>query len=1056
LQRKDRGSTPGCFPAAYMLDDTVLAAALRTYLLETAPVLLLELDAGVRVVDANRHAQEMLGKDVIGCALLERLVGMPSAATLASVMARRGEVHRLALSTAFGVLETLHFRFFPLAGGTLACGGFDFQEQQMLGGELTALRAEKLNRESSQTNTNNGARHEYNDQQARERRQHNELLHHQSLASLNLMEDAMEARELVEQANAELRASEARGRAIFKGAPEAAFIVYPGGRCVDLNAITLPRYGYSREEFLGMKPGDLVAPELKAEFLLQLERGRAGIVRFESRHRRKDKSEFPVDMSLSPLVLDGVECLLCTARDSSERKAAEEALRRSELQYGSLLEGAPDPIVVIDKACRIVLVNAEAERLFGYPRAELLGQPIELLIPFHLPFPWEEPLATDEVERLTTTTEGQARHKNGGEIPLEVRLSGATGWAADSQWQIMLAMRDLSDIKRAEAKFQKLLEAAPDAVVVANETGEMVLVNSRAEKMFGQTRGALLGQNIEGLFPERFRDDLAEQRAMDLADLQTQSLVAAAELFGWRRDGSEFPIEVSHSPLKTQDGLLVFTAIRDVTERKNAERRSRQLELVATEAQAANKAKTMFLSTLSHEIRTPMNAILGYSQLLLRDNSLGPEAQANLKIINRSGEHLLHMIDDILDLAKIEAGHAQLSPRTFALHALLKDLEAMFRLRAMAKGLQLEALIDGERLHYLIADEGKIRQVLINLLGNAVKFTERGQIGLKANVDSRADGQLWLSVRVDDSGVGITAEEQNELFQPFVQGKASEQTGNRGTGLGLAISQKVARLMGGAVTVSSVPGVGSSFLFETPVLRAAERDFKKHSGFGPRVIGLLRAEGAAAPRILIADDRPDNREWLNKLLSTLGFAVRTANDGEAAVRLAEEWHPQLILMDMHMPRVNGLEATQRIKSGPRGRDIVVIAVTADALDDYRQVIVRNEVNDFIAKPCTEEQLLEKIRKHLGLVYFYEEETSRSQEETAYSAMTGALNPPNLRELPEELIRRLRSATLSGDKVLLNELILVTEERGETELARVLQELADEYQYEKLVQLLEDA
>jgi PAS domain S-box-containing protein len=1030
--------------------DGVSPEAARTYLRDTA--LVLQLDSETRVVDANARARRLLGDNIIGCPLVERLVGVRDAPDLARLIARSESAHRLTLSATSGILETLHFRFFPLSGGTVALGSLDFDEHRLLWGEplTSGWEANGFDGRLQQANAEVRTLKEGNDRLAEERREHDEVLREQSLASLNLMEDAVEAYKRVEQANMAMRASEARASAIFKSAPEAAFIIYPGGRCVDLNAITLPRYGYSQEEFLTMKSSDLVVPELKAEFAEQLERGREGVLRFESRHRRKDGSEFPVDISLSPLVLDGGECLLCTARDSSERKAAEEALRRSELRYGSILEGAPDPIVVINQAARIILLNGEAERLFGYARAELLGQPIELIIPFYLP----EPLVTAGFERPSVSREGHARRKDGVEIPVELRLTPGTVAAADMELQIMVAIRDLSGIKRAEAKFQKLLEAAPDAIVVADGTGEIVLLNGRAEKMFGQPREALLGQNIERLFPDRFRDELAGQRAAYLADLHTRSLLAASELFGAYRDGSEFPVEVSHSPLTTQEGVLIFSAIRDVSERKLAEQRSRQLEGIAAQAEAANKAKTLFLSTMSHEIRTPMNAILGYSQLMLRDSSLGTEAKANLKIINRSGEHLLHMINDVLDLAKIEAGHARVTPRTFALHALLNDLEAMFRLRAMAKGLHLDVVIEGERWQYLVADEGKIRQVLINLLGNAVKFTERGQIKLRASVESRAEEDLWLSVRVEDSGVGMTADEQSELFQPFAQGHASERMGSGGTGLGLAISQKVARLMGGIVSVSSERGIGSSFILEIPVQRASERDFKKHSGPGARVVGL-ETEGEA-PRILIADDLADNREWLSKLLTTLGFAVRTADNGEAAVKLAEEWSPALILMDMHMPRMNGLESTRHIRSSPVGKDIVVIALTADAMDDYRRLILKTDVNDFIAKPCTEDELLEKIRQHLGLVYIYKAETSANEEEMVQSDLLGALSPAELRELPEELIRQLQSATLSGDKTLLNQLILLTAESGAAESAQALQALADEYEYDKLLQLLDHA
>jgi signal transduction histidine kinase/DNA-binding NarL/FixJ family response regulator len=521
-----------------------------------------------------------------------------------------------------------------------------------------------------------------------------------------------------------------------------------------------------------------------------------------------------------------------------------------------------------------------------------------------------------------------------------------------------------------------------------------------------------------------------------------------------RRDGVEFPIEVRLSALKTGEGLLLFSAIRDASERKNAEQRSRQLEIVAAEAEAANKAKSMFISTMSHEIRTPMNAILGYSQLMLRDANLGMEAKANLKIINRSGEHLLHMINDILDLAKIEAGHEQLRPRAFDLPGLLRDLEAMFRLRAEAKGLQLAVTVDGEPLQYIAADDGKIRQVLINLLGNAVKFTERGRINLRVTLHLRPDEGLWLSICVSDTGCGMTVEEKNSLFEPFTQGRAGQRTRDGGTGLGLAISQKVARLMGGAITASSTLGEGSSFVFEIPVRPARERDFHKHSGPGKRVIGL--EAGMGRPRILIADDLADNREWLGKLLTTLGFVVRSADNGEAAILISEQWCPQLILMDMHMPVMNGLEATRRIRTLPNGHDIVVIALTADAMDDYRRFVLKSTVNGFITKPCTEDDLLEMIGKHLGLAYIYEDEAFHPHEELADSVTRATLSPTRLREVPEDLVRQLRLATLCGDKALLDELIPMTEGKTDAQTARALQDLADDYQYDKLIQLLEKA
>jgi PAS domain S-box-containing protein len=1022
--------------------------AARTYLLQTAPVLAIQLDAESRMVGTNALARHLLGEQAIGCFLTERLLDFSGPGDFAALAAGAG-THPLTLSTVSGMPETLHFRFFPLPNGTLALGSIDFQETQRLRSELRAVKLELNQRTRPLPEAQPPAQIEHKNPLAQRLQMTGEDKRDQMLASLNLMEDAIAACVRAEQAAEALRASEARGRAVFDNAPDAAFIVYPGGRCVHLNATTLPRYGYSREEFLTMTPADLAAPALAAQFAEQVERGFTGLSRFESRHRTRSGSEFPVDVTASPLVLDDLTCVLCVVKDCTERKQAEEALTRSELRCRGILDAAPDPIVVIDQAAKMILVNAAAERVFGHQRADLIGQSVSMIIPSVLPLS----SAGGQLEPFDATAaalagEEFAIRKDGLAIPVEVRLSQQAG---DGAWQVVLAIRDLTSIRGAEAKIKNLLEAAPDAIVVANGSGQIVLVNTQTEKIFGYPRETLLGQDIDLLFPEHLWRERAEMWAACFDNPQKDSLVSATELTGSRRDGAEFPIEVSLSLLVTEEGALVFSAIRDVTERKKAEQRSRELEMKATQAEAASKAKSKFLSIMSHEIRTPMNAVLGYSQLLLRDPALGASAKANLQIINRSGEHLLRMIDHILDLAKIEAGRMELVMRTFHLPDLLLDLEAMFRLPAEAKGLQLVAVAEGEPLEHLKADEGKIRQVLINLLGNAVKFTDRGRISLQVSLNYRAGERLWLSACVTDTGRGMTDEELGRLFQPFEQGNGSHQTSRRGTGLGLAISQEMARLMGGEITATSKPGGGSSFFFEIPVEPSSRSGLRGPSFAGNRILGLQA--GQQVPRILVADDLGDNREWLSKLLTAVGFSVRSAKDGAAAVLAWQDWDPGLILMDVHMPVLNGLEATGRIRSHPGGQETIIIALTADATDENRRTVMEHGMNDFISKPCSEDELLEKIGAHLGVSY------RRGDASAHLSAETLGTLPPDpeqLRMLPADVMRRLRHATLGGDKALLDELILAIGDQGEPQSARALQELADSYQYDLLIQLLEEA
>jgi len=333
---------------------------------------------------------------------------------------------------------------------------------------------------------------------------------------------------------------------------------------------------------------------------------------------------------------------------------------------------------------------------------------------------------------------------------------------------------------------------------------------------------------------------------------------------------------------------------------------------------------------------------------------------------------------------------------------------------------------------------------LINLLGNAVKFTEIGRIGLQVRLEQR-NGDLWMLAQVEDTGPGVTDEDQKRLFEPFSQVRTSQDS-LKGTGLGLAISRKYARLMGGDITVVANPGGGSVFLFVIPIGRG-EAGVAHRKNHGRRVKALSASQ--EAPRILVVDDHPENREWLQKMLVSAGFSVREGDNGEAAIRVWNEWRPRLILMDVHMPLMDGLEATRIIKADPRGRETQIVALTASAMASDRRFASQCGADDFLSKPCREDELFEKLRTLLNLTYDYE-------DAAADSALggTAVLTPERLGRLPRSLVDGLREATLNGNKMLLDKLaaqVRITD----AESAQALQSLADTYDYDTLNRLLEE-
>jgi signal transduction histidine kinase/CheY-like chemotaxis protein len=483
-------------------------------------------------------------------------------------------------------------------------------------------------------------------------------------------------------------------------------------------------------------------------------------------------------------------------------------------------------------------------------------------------------------------------------------------------------------------------------------------------------------------------------------------------------------------------------------------------------AEAANRAKSAFLANMSHELRTPLNAILGFTQLMQGEGGLTAEQKEYLNIISRSGEHLLSLINSVLEMSKIEAGRTTLNEQNFDLYFMLDNLNNMFQLQAKEKGLRLEFDCAPAVPQYIRADEGKLRQVLLNLLSNALKFTPEGRVSLRVgyhNADtslSHGSGtpetktqDLRLFIEVEDTGPGMAPDELKTLFDPFVQTESGRKA-QSGTGLGLAISQQFVELMGGQITVASQVGLGSLFKVDLPIALAQVDDIERQKP-GRQVIGL--APDQPVYRLLVVEDELESRILLVKLLKSLGFEVAAARDGLEALEKWRSWEPHLVWMDIRMPVLNGLEATKQIKASASGQATVVIALTASAFEEDRTAIQAAGGDDFVRKPFQAGVILEKMALHLGVRYVYDDDQPALDGLT--KPETGdhkeVLTPTALATLPADLVTNLQQATIQGEFDRLLTLIDQVHEQ-DAALAEALSGLANAFAFDQILNLIQQA
>ncbi len=663
---------------------------------------------------------------------------------------------------------------------------------------------------------------------------------------------------------------------------------------------------------------------------------------------------------------------LATARAAHLAQA--ERLRALRL-LAAIADSSNDAIFAKDAQGQYLLFNREACRVTGKTMEQVLGRDDTSL------FPPEQAAQIMAHDREVMSKNQNCTYQEDLSTAVgEVAYLATKGPLHDGQGRVIGLFgisHNITERRAAEEQLRKLslaIEQSPESVVITNLAGEIEYVNEAFLRATGFSRAEVIGHN------PRFLNSGKTPRATydALWEAMRQGQTWKGEFINRRRDGSEFVEFAIVTPLRQPDGRIShYVAVKeDVSEKKrlgaelDAHRhhleelvaeRTVQLAAAKKTAEAANQAKSIFLANMSHEIRTPMNAIVGLTHLLQRDGVTSAQAE-RLDKIDNAARHLLAIINDILDLSKIEAERLILEQTDFALAAVLDHVGSMIAEQTRAKGLQVE-IDTGATPAWLRGDPTRLSQALLNYASNAVKFTAQGSIALRARLLEARDDRLLIRFEVQDSGIGISPENQAGLFRAFEQADPSTTRKYGGTGLGLVINQRLARLMGGEVGVESASGQGSTFWF-TAWLGRGRGIMPADSR--PRPIDAeneLRRRHAGA-RLLLAEDNLINREVALELLHGLGLAVDTATDGQETLDKVRDYAYDLILMDVQMPRMNGLEATRAIRALPGRASIPILAMTANAFEEDRRACIAAGMNDFVAKPVDTEVLFETLLKWL--------------------------------------------------------------------------------------------
>ena len=787
-----------------------------------------------------------------------------------------------------------------------------------------------------------------------------------------------------------LRLSEEKFRSLFD-ASDDAMILIADGCFIDCNQSTLKMLRYkSKEEFCGKHPADIspckqpggseskvLADQRIAEVMQH------GSSRFEWTHQRADGTCFPTEVVLNSLDIGGRHVFLGVVRDITARKNTEEQLQASEAKLRAITESALDAVVMIDSEGKVAYWNPAAERVFGYSAEEIIGSGVHDVL---APQRYREQASrgfSDFIKSGTGNAVGnlvelEATRKDGVEIPIELSLSPVL---MNGQWGAVAVARNISERKKAlreiaqsEQALSTIFENLPVGAVIVGKDKKIRRANKAALGLMGYS-------TVDGLLGQVCYTKLCGRKARKCPIWDLERTCDTTESVLLTETGQETPVIRTVLPLTLADEKVSLEVFVDISTQKQTEMELRNtaaaleaanqaLEEFNQVAETANRAKSEFLANMSHEIRTPMTAILGYSDVLLGELEQ-ENSQSAVYTIKRNGEHLLGLINDILDLSKIEAGKLEVERISCSPVKIVADVTSLMRVRAQSKNLPLDIEYAGSIPESIHCDPVRLRQILINLIGNAIKFTETGGVCVLTRLVQCSDRPSWLQFDVIDTGIGMTQEQVVRLFKPFMQADSSTSRRFGGTGLGLSISKRLAKLLGGDILVSSTPGKGSTFsvtietgtldgvqMLEAPAEAMAECRQKSK----PTVVSEVKLDC----RILLAEDGPDNQRLISFVLKKAGAEVIVADDGQIAYEQAltarDQGRPfEVILMDMQMPVMDGYTATQKLREA--GYDGPIIALTANAMLGDGEKCREAGCDDYLTKPIDRSKFLPMIASY---------------------------------------------------------------------------------------------